>query len=70
MLGGRIIPNGSVDFHDLTEDLAQALDTLEQLKRKASRLPVGNPVPGADDLQLLWQPCGPVSPEFSLSFGH
>lgn len=47
-VGGPFVPSEDVDFADLTESLSQSLDTLELLKKKASKLPVGIPVPGAN----------------------
>lgn len=46
-IGGPYIPDANVDFDDLTENLITALDRLDRLKSKVSKLPVGNPLPGA-----------------------
>lgn len=46
-IGGPYVPAGDMAFEDLTDDLESALDRLDLLKKKARRLPVSNPVPGA-----------------------
>jgi len=46
-VGGPLIPvDGSAVFDSKVRDLDEALDTLDQLKREARRLPLANPAPG------------------------
>lgn len=46
-VGGPFVPDNAVEFADLADELNASLDTLETLKQKVQRLPIGNPVPGA-----------------------
>ncbi|MGB7336002.1 MAG: M23 family metallopeptidase [Salaquimonas sp.] len=46
-IGGPYVPDGDLDFEDLTEELVISLDRLDVLKAKVTKLPVGNPLPGA-----------------------
>jgi murein DD-endopeptidase MepM/ murein hydrolase activator NlpD len=46
-VGGPLIPvDGSTMFESKVKDLDEALDTLDQLKKEARRLPLANPAPG------------------------
>ncbi|MBZ9670996.1 M23 family metallopeptidase [Mesorhizobium sp. B2-1-8] len=46
-VGGPLIPlNASMIFDSKVKELDEALDTLDQLKKEARRLPLANPAPG------------------------
>ncbi len=46
-VGGPLIPlNSSMMFDSKVKELDEALDTLDQLKKEARRLPLANPAPG------------------------
>ncbi|RWC91718.1 M23 family peptidase [Mesorhizobium sp. M00.F.Ca.ET.151.01.1.1] len=46
-VGGPLIPlNSSMIFDSKVKELDEALDTLDQLKKEARRLPLANPAPG------------------------
>jgi murein DD-endopeptidase MepM/ murein hydrolase activator NlpD len=46
-VGGPLIPvNSSTMFESKVKDLDEALDTLDQVKKEALRLPLANPAPG------------------------
>ena len=45
--GGPFIASGDVAFEDLADNVALSLDTLAELKRQTRKLPVANPLPGA-----------------------